>query len=87
MDKLALLTTMKILCFGVAREIAGANHLILDHVAGGTVAELRASLLLAYPAFGDLVSFAVARNEEYARDTDIIQSGDEVVIIPPVAGG
>ena len=84
MDKLAVL---KILCFGAAREIAGGDHLFLDGVAGGTVADLRRALLSAYPAFGDLVSFAVARNEEYAEEADTIAPGDELVIIPPVAGG
>ena len=87
MGKLAILTPMKILCFGVAREIAGGSHLFLDDVAGGTVASLREQLLREYPAFGELVSFAVARNEEYAEDSDTIEAGDEVVIIPPVAGG
>ena len=78
---------MKIHCFGVAREIAGGSTLSLDGVAGTTVAELKQRLVATYPAFGELVSFAVARNEEYAQETDVIEADDEVVIIPPVAGG
>ena len=78
---------MKIHCFGIAREIAGGSTLSLDGVAGRSVAELKQRLVATYPAFGELVSFAVARNEEYAADEEVIGAGDEVVIIPPVAGG
>ncbi|MGB3801488.1 MAG: MoaD/ThiS family protein [Lewinella sp.] len=78
---------MRIQCFGVAREIAGGSTLTLEQLEGATVAELRQRLVAAYPAFGELVSFAIARNEEYARDEEHISAGDELVIIPPVAGG
>ena len=78
---------MKIHCFGIAREIAGGPTLSLDGVVGTTVAELKQRLVTTYPAFGELVSFAVARNEEYAADQEVIEAGDEIVIIPPVAGG
>ena len=78
---------MKIVCFGVAREIAGGPALHLPDVTGRTVAELKEQLISAYPAFGELVSFAVARNEMYALDHDIITADDELVIIPPVSGG
>ena len=78
---------MKIQCFGIAREIAGGSSLTLDQVEGQTIAELKQNLVRAFPGFGELVSFAVARNEEYARDEERIEAGDELVIIPPVAGG
>ncbi|CAH1001979.1 hypothetical protein LEM8419_02894 [Neolewinella maritima] len=78
---------MKIACFGVAREIAGGPSLRLPDIEGSTVAELRQKLITAYPAFGGLVSFAIARNEAYALDGDRIEAGDELVIIPPVSGG
>ncbi len=78
---------MNILCFGIAREIAGGPALRLEGVAGQSVANFRQALLRAYPAFGDLADFAVARNEAYATDEEIIEDGDEVVIIPPVSGG
>ncbi|WP_232830031.1 MoaD/ThiS family protein [Lewinella sp. IMCC34191] len=78
---------MRIQCFGVAREIAGGSSITLDQVEGATVADLRQRLVATYPAFGELVSFAIARNEEYARDEEQIMAGDELVIIPPVAGG
>ena len=80
-------SAMKIACFGIAREIAGGPYLQLAGVGGKTVAELRRALVDAYPAFADLSSFAIARNEVYAGDEEVIAVDDEVVIIPPVSGG
>ncbi|PPK86132.1 molybdopterin synthase sulfur carrier subunit [Neolewinella xylanilytica] len=78
---------MKIHCFGAARDIAGGSSLHLEDLEGITIGDLRQRLVTAYPGFGELVSFAIARNEEYARDEERITPGDELVIIPPVAGG
>lgn len=74
-------------CFGAARDIAGGPTLQLTDVEGCSVAQLKRSLITAYPALGELVSFAIARNEAYATDEELIVAGDELVIIPPVAGG
>ncbi|MBB4078263.1 molybdopterin converting factor small subunit [Lewinella aquimaris] len=78
---------MRILCFGIAREIAGGPGLQLDGIVGKSVRELRMALMREFPGFADLTDFAVARNEVYATDEEIIAAGDEVVIIPPVSGG
>ena len=78
---------MKIYCFGAAREITGGPYVELDVTAGETVATLRERLVAAYPVLGELVSFAIARNEHYAQPADVIETGDELVIIPPVSGG
>ena len=78
---------MKIACFGIAREIAGGPSVDLAGVEGVTVAELKRRLVTEYPALGELASFAVARNEVYALEEEVIAAGDELVIIPPVSGG
>ena len=78
---------MRIQCFGAARDIVGAGSFHLEGAEGLTVAALKDRVISEYPAFGELVSFAIARNEEYATDEERIDAGDEVVIIPPVAGG
>jgi len=74
-------------CFGVARDIAAAPTISLHLRPRPKVAEVRAKLLEDYPAFGELVSFAIARNEEYAKDDDVVETGDTLAIIPPVSGG
>lgn len=79
--------TFTLLCFGVARDITGASTITLHLRPRPRVAELRDQLLTEYPAFGELVSFAIARNEAYARDDDFLEAGDTLAIIPPVSGG
>jgi molybdopterin converting factor small subunit len=79
--------TYTLLCFGVARDITSASSVSLQLRPRPTVADLRAALLAKYPAFGELVSFAIARNEAYAEDGEVVDSGDALAIIPPVSGG
>ena len=83
--------TVNLLCFGIARDITGAPglslHLRPRQGTSLTVADLRKALLDAYPDFADLVSFAIAKNEAYAQDTDSISATDTLAIIPPVSGG
>lgn len=76
-----------ILTFAAAADIVGADRCELDLPEQATVADLRTALLAAYPAFGELAGFAVARNEEYAADDEMIGPGDVLVVIPPVSGG
>ena len=81
------MASYKILTFAAATEIVGADYCELELPEGATVADLRAEILSMYPAFAELLSFAIARNEDYAQDTEVLSPGDELVIIPPVSGG
>ncbi len=78
---------IKILAFGIARDILGGSKLTVEMPTQPTVGQLKAHLCESYPAFEQLASFAIALNTEYADDGQAIQAGDEVVIIPPVSGG
>jgi molybdopterin converting factor subunit 1 len=78
---------IEVLAFGIARDILGGSSTTLEVAGDLTVAELQARLVAAYPAFAGLASLAIAVNEEYAEPQHTIRPGDEVVIIPPVAGG
>ena len=40
-----------------------------------------------YPDFTKLRSFSIAVNEEYQNDDFVLNSNDEIVILPPVSGG
>jgi len=77
----------RIQTFAAASEIVGGNHCRLELPDGATVSDLRAGLQDAYPAFNELVSFAIARNEVYALDDEVLEPGDILVVIPPVSGG
>ncbi len=79
---------MKILLFGITREIVGSEQLSIRAEAGiKDVAGLRAWLASSYPQLGSLRSLAVAVNKEYAADTQQLDDSAEIALIPPVSGG
>ncbi len=78
---------MKILAFGIAKDIFGASTIDLELPDGATADILRRALIDRYPELGRLAGFMVAVNNEYA-DADLrLDPRDEVAIIPPVSGG
>jgi molybdopterin converting factor subunit 1 len=73
--------------FGQHRELAGESVISIELAAGGTVADLRKTLA-AHPDLGAaLDGSAVALNRTYQPDESPVLEGDEVAVIPPVAGG
>jgi len=73
--------------FGQHRELAGDSVISVELAAGGTVADLRRALA-AYPGLeAALGGSAVALNRAYQSDESPVRAGDEVAVIPPVAGG
>ncbi|WP_445382188.1 molybdopterin converting factor subunit 1 [Robiginitalea sp. IMCC43444] len=81
---------MKILLFGITRDIIGDGSLMLaeeDSKGLSTVGELKAQLKKEYPELDDLSSLAVAVNQQYATDEESINGSDEIALIPPVSGG
>lgn len=73
--------------FGIARDILGNSTINLNIAAETSVESLMEQLKKEYPAFKELTSLAIAINTSYATPEQLIKEGDEVVIIPPVAGG
>lgn len=51
-----------------------------------SVADFKAHLIQTYPSIQQ-ESYQVAVNEEFVRDTDMINNDDVVALIPPVSGG
>lgn len=78
---------IRIVAFGIARDILGGASLKLSGPEEMTVGHLLELLKERYPAFKELTSLAIAVNAEYADESQRIAADDEVVIIPPVAGG
>ena len=80
--------SVRVLCFAAAREVIGASELAWTIAAGATVAKLKEALFERYPALaGHARSLRFAVNGEYAKDDQVVEEGDEVAVIPPVAGG
>ena len=73
--------------FGIAKEILEGKSMELEIEENSSIEDLRSVLINRYPAFQSLQSLRLAVNEEYAEESLILSANDEVVIIPPVAGG
>lgn len=79
---------MTVLLFGVTRDIVGQGSLSLAGADGlATVGDLKRQLMDEFPALRELSSLAVAVNQSYAREEDLISETDEIALIPPVSGG
>jgi molybdopterin converting factor small subunit len=79
---------VRLLAFAGARDVLGTGELILPLTAPCSAAELLDEVCRRYPALDPWRrSIRVAINGTYATADDRIASGDEVALIPPVAGG
>jgi molybdopterin synthase sulfur carrier subunit len=79
--------TIKIKAFGITRDMIGGRELILEVGKEHTVQDLRRILQEKYPSMSGLKSLFIAVNNEYADDTRVLSSADEIALIPPVSGG
>jgi len=78
---------MKILAFGIVKDIFDGSMIDIDLNNTSTVEALRALLEKKYPRLNDLGSYMIAINNEYASTDDCIHGKDEIAVIPPVSGG
>ncbi len=83
-----VLPRLRLLAFAGVRDLLGAGELELPLEEATTVAGLWPLLVSRWP---DLAphrgSVRIAVNGTYALPDDPVRSGDEVALIPPVAGG
>ncbi len=77
---------VRLLYFGVLREMFGGREAVLEMEEGAIVADVLNVYRKHMPAFA-WDSIAVAVNQEYARAEDLLKEGDEVALLPPVSGG
>ena len=77
---------LRVLYFGVLKDLLGARSTVLEVAEGVSVAEL-VEMHRARVKAGIWDSVAAAVNQEYARGGDVLREGDEVALLPPVSGG
>ncbi len=74
--------------FAVLREIAGKREEVLELADGSKLSDLWGLLQEIYPQLkGKESKLSFAVNRQYARGEHPLSDGDEVAILPPVAGG
>lgn len=78
---------MKVLAFGIVKDIFSNSMIHVDLKDDATINELKTLLEEKYPRLKLLGSYMIAVNNEYASINEVIHEGDEVAIIPPVSGG
>ncbi len=80
---------MVVFLFGIAKDIVGKSELDLSAFERklNSVEELICFMNDSYPEFSKLSSLAVAVNGEYASNGVLLDSNDEIALIPPVSGG
>jgi molybdopterin converting factor subunit 1 len=79
--------SINVLLFASYADMLGTQSLAIDLPAGSTVAELVAQIRRRPGAERLPASPLVAVNHQYASPSSPIELGDEVALIPPVAGG
>ena len=79
---------IEVLYFAVLRERAGCAREALELPDGADVRAARAAVAERHPEIAALLSrVQTAVNRTQARDATILHDGDEVALLPPVAGG
>lgn len=78
---------LKILAFGITKDILGGAVKEMEIEEGANVQDLKNLLENEFSELKKLKSYFIAVDEEYAEDDQIIISTNEIAIIPPVSGG
>lgn len=74
--------------FARARDLAGSEAVELDLPDGATVADVKRELGRRYPGLVSLLArSAVAVNDEFAGDEQVLPRQAEIALLPPVSGG
>jgi molybdopterin converting factor subunit 1 len=79
--------TVTLLLFAAYADVFGSSSVELEMSAGATVSELLDQVRELDGAERLPPEVLVAVNEEYATVDYVLEPGDEVALIPPVAGG
>jgi MoaE-MoaD fusion protein len=79
---------VRVLFFGVLKDLAGKSGEVLELPDGAVVRDLMAHYRAEVPQMRSaLGAIAVAVNREYAGAETVLKSDDEVGLLPPVSGG
>lgn len=79
--------TVTVLLFASYADLLGARSLDIELPTGATVRQL-VERLASFPGADKLPPKPlVAVNQGYAKETQVLKQGDEIAVIPPVAGG
>lgn len=78
---------ISVLFFGITKDLVKSSQLQVEVVENSSISNLKSVLQDTFPELENINSYAIAVNEAYALDENILKEGDIVAIIPPVSGG
>ncbi len=78
---------LQVLLFASYADAFGAPEIVLDLPEGATVGDLVTAVRARAPHVALPPRPLVAINQAYAAAAVLLRQGDEVALIPPVAGG
>ena len=74
--------------FASIKQIMHSSELMIDIPNEVTVFQIKKMVFEKFPQLEkSKIPFFVAVNHNYAKDSDLITTKDEVALIPPVSGG
>jgi molybdopterin converting factor subunit 1 len=80
--------TITVRLFARARDLGGADTVVITLPDQATVAALRAQLAVEHPKLKGLMErSAFAVNDEFADDATRLSGDAEIALLPPVSGG
>ena len=79
--------TVTVLLFASYADLLGKNQLTLDLSPGATAGDALGEVQTFPGADRIPANPLIAVNERYAKRDQLLAEGDEIAIIPPVAGG
>lgn len=79
---------IKVLFFGLLKDICGASDAWLELPAGSSTGSVFEHYATLFPRLREMAaSVVMARNHEFASTREPLSDGDEVALLPPVSGG
>jgi MoaE-MoaD fusion protein len=78
---------VRVLLFAQYRDDVGAGELVFDLPAGATALDAVSTLRVRHATSLIPERPVVAVNMDYASLSDVLRDGDELALLPPVAGG
>ena len=79
---------MKVRLFAAAKQIVGAEEIVVELEDETVVRDLRKEVESKHPELRDILACSrIAINASYASEDSTVSQDDEIAIIPPVSGG
>jgi molybdopterin converting factor subunit 1 len=80
--------TVRVLAFAAVRELLGMREMSLSLAAGATAGDVLEALCTRWPGLRPYTgALRLAVNGDYVSREHVLRAGDEVAVLPPVAGG